>query len=102
MSYLQLDPTRHAQVIRTDEVRVQLRRLARLKASSYELGLCEHGPVAKCRAQVGRAEKTFSASFCEAPTVAGVRTFADAVEALGDAIEADRRGRLPKIGAPAE
>lgn len=102
MTYQILDPTQHDMVVRHALVAPHLRRLARLGVGHYELGACEHGPAAKCRAQVGRAEKTFSASHCEHPAPITPEAYAAVVEALGDAIELDRRGKGRPAGPVGE
>lgn len=60
-----------------------LRRLARLGVSSYELGVCEHGPVAKARVQIGRAHKTLNAH--------GAKSYGQALDSLIEGIEKERR-----------
>lgn len=102
MTYQTLQPDDHAIVVGNGIVKPHLRRLARLGVRSYELGMCEHGPAAKCRAQIGRAEKTFSASHCEQPAPLSPQAFAAAIEGLCEAIEADRRGKAKRVGPVGE
>lgn len=61
-----------------------IRRLARLGADDVDVGSCEHGVIARTAAQVGRARKTFEAH--------GATSVEEALDALVDAIEAERRG----------
>lgn len=64
-------------------MRSATRRLARLGASDVDLGTCEHGVIARTRAQIGRARKKFESHGAKDPVTA--------VDALADAIENERR-----------
>lgn len=65
-----------------------MRRIARLDSSDVDLGTCEHGYIARCWAQVGRARKKFEAHGAPSPVAA--------VEALADVLEAERRAARRK------
>lgn len=88
MTYRPLPPQAMRAAFREPGVPASLRRLRRLGVTAYEFGVCEHGPVAKCQAQMGRAQTNLNAH--------GAASYTQAVDALVDIIEKERRKRKAK------
>lgn len=88
MTYQTLAPSAMQSAFREPGVQASLRRLRRLGVTAYEFGRCEHGPVAKCQAQINRAQTNLNAH--------GAASYTQAVDALVDIIEKERRKHKAK------
>lgn len=85
VTYRPYSPMQQQAAIRESGVAASLRRLHRMGVTAYEFGMCEHGPVVKCQAQIGRAQTNLQAH--------GAASFVRAVDGLVEIIEKDRRKR---------